>query len=206
MGRLATTLAIACVLAIAGCSADRATTPAPLASSELGFDVLSDSTSGAVTSSDSIPADTATWDTTFYATTQTAGYLLGCPGPLQTVSTSRLIGPEGGVLERGPFELAIPPGALPDTQLVTLTRPAVDYLMVYATVGDSAHYEFQKQVEFTVHVVKHCPDVTLEMLKYLSGVWLDAPNGLVSLTTARNLARGRLKFGTDHFSSYGIAW
>src|SRR5690349_12815252 len=60
--------------------------------------------------------------------------LMYCPRATKAVSSDD-IGPEGGRLTAAAFTLVIPAGALPDTERVTLTRPASDYLEVDAKVG-----------------------------------------------------------------------
>lgn len=134
-------------------------------------------------------------------------HLLECPGPgWWATSTAKLVGPEGGVLERGPFTLTIPAGALPDTQMVRLVRPAEDYLRFEASVGDFAHYQFAQPVSLTVNVAKYCPNVSADQLAQLLGVWMDAPGGAEAVPSIREVTNGKIRLTTDHFSSYGIAW
>jgi hypothetical protein len=143
-----------------------------------------------------LSADLATGDTT-------ALTLLYCPRTTSVVA-SAAIGPEGGKLEAGAFDLEIPPGALPDTEVVTLTRPAGDYLEADARVGDYESYTFLKPVSFTVSYGL-CPPLADAVL---SPVWIDPTSKAVlqKLTGASDPWAYKIKFKTDHFSGYAVAY
>jgi hypothetical protein len=183
---------LALVCASAACSVDRLSAPQRPSSA------LADTLSS---------ADSLVVDSLYGPDGTTATTLVVCPATtsLPAVS-SKLIGPEGGTIERGPFSLTVPAGALLEAKVVTLSRPASDYLEVQATVGDSAHYQFARPVRFTVNVTKFCPDITADLVPSLHAVWIDAPEGMIVLRSARDQTNGKIRFATDHFSSYGIAW
>lgn len=186
------------VLASTGCAPDRFAGPAAPITLDVRIPLVAGDALLGLSTTDSSSA-------TGYTTVTMQ--LVPCPGPTwYPSSTSTAVGPEGGVVERGPFTLNIPAGALADTQIVRLTRPVGNTLTVDAAVGDSAHFQFARPVEFTVNVAKYCPDVTAEMLAELLGVWMDAPGGAEGMVWNRQVIDGKVKFSTDHFSSYGIAW
>jgi hypothetical protein len=197
-GRPLVVAALALVLASIGCTSDRLAGP----TSPQTLDVRLPLAAG-----DALLGLSTTDSTASSGYTTVTMELVPCPGPTwYPVSTTKLIGPEGGVVDRGPFTLTIPPGALPDTQRVRLTRPVGNYLTVQATVGDSGHYQFAQAVDFAVNVTQYCPGVTSDMLASLLGVWMDAPGGAEGMVWNRQVINGTIKFTTDHFSSYGIAW
>ncbi len=197
-GRPLVVAALALVLASTGCTPDRFTGPDTPIALTVRIPLLAGDALVGMSTTDSSSA-------TGYTTVTME--LVPCPGPSwYPISTTALVGPEGGVVERGPFSLNIPPGALATTQVVRLTRPVGNTLTLDATVGDSSHYQFARPVDFTVNVGKYCPDATTEMLTELLGVWMDAPGGAEGMVWNRQVVDGKVKFSTDHFSSYGIAW
>jgi hypothetical protein len=202
--------AIALAAAIAACSSDRAIAPSPTGHLHLDESSL-ETLSGTTTDSTIVvtEADTSTGTDGEASVPDTAdhvGPLVACVAPNSRTSSSKQIGPLGGTVKLAPFTLIIPAGALASTEVVTLTRTSTAFLAIQATVGDSAHYQFAKPVAFVVRVTKYCPDVTSEMISLLKGAWLDAPDGPQSLISWRFRSSGKIKFSTDHFSSYGIAW
>ena len=133
----------------------------------------------------------------------TAVTLLSCPRTVVR-TIGGFIGPQGGKLEIGPAELEVPPGALRDTQWVTITVPVGDVLRVDATVGAYATYRFDKPVWLTLNYSK-CPPppVGAQLLAAYIG-----PNGQVleKLRGTDDKVVSRFRFSTDHFSGYAIAF
>jgi hypothetical protein len=121
-----------------------------------------------------------------------------------TIISKKMIGPEGGKIESGAFDLEIPAGALPDSQMVVLTRPAGDYLVADAHIEGYSHYIFALPVQWTVNIGAKCPVPPSETI--LSAVWLDSPTGFKVVSSRTDHVLWKVKFESDHFSSYGIAW
>ncbi|HJR43271.1 MAG TPA: hypothetical protein VJ812_14355 [Gemmatimonadaceae bacterium] len=214
MGRRLPTLpAIALLAAIAACSSDRATAPGSDVTSPPYSDGFVIDSQTVVTTDSTIlvtEADTSTGSDGEASVPDAAdgvvGPLVACAAPNSRTTSSKQIGPQGGTVKLAPFTLIIPAGALETTEVVTLTRTSPAFLAVQATVGDSAHYQFARPVAFVVRITKYCPEVTAEMVGLLKGAWLDAPGGPQSLVSWRFRSSGKVKFWTEHFSSYGIAW
>ncbi|HJU91246.1 MAG TPA: hypothetical protein VJ672_17810 [Gemmatimonadaceae bacterium] len=206
-GRPATLLAIALGAVIAACSSDSLTSPSEN-SAQANPDSVSTAVPTSTTDSSTIitEADTTLDAGSTSAAGDAAGPLVSCPATSSNTVSSKYIGPDGGTVKLAPFTLKIPAGSLSTPALVTLRRPPGDQLAIEATVGDSPHHQFAAPVEFVVRVSKYCPSVTPEMVASLKGVWLDGPNGQQSLKSWRDTASGKVRFLTDHFSSYGIAW
>lgn len=190
MPRVHAALLAALVGIAVSCSPDRS---APTASTARprGDILIADTTGDTTLLAPS--TDTTSADTTYS--------LLYCPRP--AASGSAIIGPNGGRVSAAGWELVIPAGALADSELVTLVRPAGDFSRIEAEVGDQEHWQFLAPVQFTVNLTK-CPAVPDSLL----ALWVDNSTGTVlgAVHGSSDQTAHTFKFLTDHLSGYVIAY
>ncbi|MBI4410608.1 MAG: hypothetical protein HY561_12920 [Gemmatimonadetes bacterium] len=117
---------------------------------------------------------------------------------LPTSVVDKLIGPEGGSLSLGGFEVVVPPGAVTEPTLFSIDLPLEDVLLgAYVLASFAPHGQ-----QFAAPVTLRLPyaGTTAEgnesrVLWWDGGAW-------VPLETTRT-ADGRIEAKTSHFSEYG---
>lgn len=141
----------------------------------------------------SVPAFSATTDG---KVTKLAKYEKG-RRPSQTFAM-QTIGPAGGSVSLGSFEIVVPEGALSFPTSVTIALPTDPRLAGYVVAEFGPH-----GIKFDVPVTIRLPfagttadsDVTMHVLWYNGSEWTPLPSSITS--------DGRVQADTDHFSEYG---
>lgn len=131
--------------------------------------------------------------------------LLSCPSS-QTLSTSALIGVDGGVVSIGGTSVQIPLGALLGTTNVEITIPAGQYMEVDLTVNGGQHISFLQPVVVTIDYSR-C-NYWSTLLKSLS-VWNIDPTTKALLENEGGIDNKLLRqitFTTSHFSGFAVAF
>lgn len=166
------------VLAIAACSSDNITAPATPASMR------------AVASRDAAAPTAATG-------------LLACPVD-SSASATAVIGPRGGSVSVGRFELSVPPHAVPEPTTFTFDVPASQYLEVDVHVPGLAHYEFARPVHITLDYARCGSDFAA---RTFDAWYIDSATSALIAPMRGHDDKGRalLIFSTDHLSRYAIA-
>lgn len=131
--------------------------------------------------------------------------LLECPTN-RAQSTLGVVGPLGGLLSLGEFDVRIPAGAVPVPTLFSLSVPSSRLMKVDVTAVGLDHYAFGAPVTVTVDYGR-CPEGRTAG-RALS-VWYVAPitnAPLQNMGGTNDAAARRITFSTDHLSSYVIAY
>jgi hypothetical protein len=131
--------------------------------------------------------------------------LLVCPSS-QTLTTSGVIGVDGGTLSLGGTSVKIPLGALLGDTKVEISIPAGQYMEVDLTVNDGQHISFLQPVTVTIDYSR-C-NYWYTLLKPLS-VWNIDEDTKALLENEGGLdikLLQRITFVTPHFSGFAIAY
>ncbi len=127
--------------------------------------------------------------------------LVACT-PLQSTSTTKTIGPQGGTISVGQYTLTIPAGALSQAKTITMQQ-----------VADTVN-----SVRFTPHGLQFAQSATLTMgysncllavqnSKPVRVLYVnEALQQLEAPTSVDNQAANKVSAEIDHFSRYAIAW
>jgi hypothetical protein len=131
--------------------------------------------------------------------------LLVCPSN-QTLTTSGVVGVDGGTVSLGGTSVTIPLGALLGQTTVEITIPAGQYMEVDLTVNGGQHITFLQPVTVTIDYSR-C-NYWSTLLKQLS-VWNIDPTTKALLENEGGIDNKLLQqitFTTWHFSGFAIAY
>lgn len=133
-----------------------------------------------------------------------ASQYLACPST-HTYSTSKVIGPRGGILAVDGSALAIPPGAVPAATRFTLIVPASDIMQIEAHADGVEHYVFQRPVMITIDYSRCAQAV--DQLPSFSAWYIDTStrNPLSWMGGVDDRLSHRLFFTTGHLSGYAVS-
>jgi hypothetical protein len=128
--------------------------------------------------------------------------LLECPVS-ETTSTSRTIGPLGGVVELDGHRLVVPVGAVLLPVEIALTVPASNYLKVRFTAGGQEHFQFLEPVSITISYAR-CTRSNID--KRPLEIWhVSEQSELLSRKGGADVKVTRAVTATsDHFSDYAV--
>ena len=112
---------------------------------------------------------------------------------------SETIGPNGGSVRLGDFEIVVPRGAVNRNTRFTIRMPADP------TGADYAHAEFAATANFD-RVIIRLPRANTDSDRGARVLWWDSKQGkwVVQPTTQRS--DGRIEAEVEHFSIYGTEW
>lgn len=108
-----------------------------------------------------------------------------------------MIGPEGGSVRLGDFEIVVPPGAVSSRTRFAIRVPPEPALRKHAYAVFSPH-----NTEFAVPVLLRLPFANTDAEDGAKALWWDPAAAWVELPTAL-LPDGRIETPVSHFSMYG---
>ena len=128
-----------------------------------------------------------------------------CPSS-ETLSATRVIGPDGGAVAIAGHRIDIPAGAIPRPMRVRLVAPAGRVLRVDITAGQETHYEFLAPARVTISYDR-CP----RQHRLLGGAeawYFDPATGqaLEDMDATVDRRRRTVAFTTDHLSTYVVSY
>lgn len=121
-----------------------------------------------------------------------------------TQTSAATLGVTGGVVTTAGSSIRIPPGALAEPTLITLTVPASPNMQIDITAGSAEHFTFLLPVTITIDYSR-CANIGTRSIS----VWyIDAlaRTLLERLPAIDDRAQRRVTFVTGHLSSYAIAY
>ena len=176
----------------------RTATGIALALAAFGIAACSDAPTGPSLAASRLQEQSAALANVSAATSNSSQYL-ACPSS-HTLSTSKVIGPRGGILAVGGSALAIPPGAVPVPTRFTFIIPASDIMQIEAHADGVDHYVFQRPVIITIDYSRCAQSV--ESLPAFSAWYIDTStrNPLSWMGGVDDRRSHRLFFSTEHLS------
>jgi hypothetical protein len=128
-----------------------------------------------------------------------------CPSS-ETVSASRVIGPDGGTVAIAGHRIDIPAGAIPRPTRVKLVAPAGRVLRVDITAGQEEHYQFLAPARVTISYDR-CPRQH-RLLGAAEAWYLDpaTEQPLEDMDATTDRRSRTMAFPTPHLSTYVVSY
>jgi len=135
------------------------------------------------------------------------GGLLGATGLLKCsdlpyASTTRTIGPSGGVISAGPHTLVIPPGALDEPTAITMTTPSGRGVNLVHFEPEGLRFDRSAALSMSYANCNLLGKLLPKRIAYTD----QGLNILYYLLSLDNIFTKRVTGKLDHFSDYVIAW
>ena len=130
--------------------------------------------------------------------------LLVCPGSVPRYASGVVTPEHGGTVAVGGFSITLPPGAVREPHVLTLTVPESRYLEVDIRIDGHEHYVFQAPAVVTLDYSR-C-GISSNQLGQLTAWYIDAQTKalLENMGGVDDRPSRRITFVTPHLSGYSI--
>ena len=130
--------------------------------------------------------------------------LIECP-TTETVSETSLVTSLGGIVTVGGTSISIPPGAVLEPTLITVTVPASTYMEVDVTANELLHFVFEQPVTISVSYAR-CTRGDIDKSP-LSAWYIDSSTKtlLEAMGGVDDKVARTVTFTTGHLSGYALA-